>query len=272
MEPLTPARSRDPYAPPQADLTLPPSGGGPETLNEPRTVPAGRGWGWIREAWPLFARQPWPWIGAVVALMAIYFVLGLIPFVGSLVTALIGAAFTGGLAIGAHTQYGGGRFEVAHLFAGFSRNPQGLLLLGLASLGLMLAVGLVMGLGTAVALGLGGAFSGAIGPDGVDPNAMAQMAPMMLIPMLLTLLLIFPVAMLIFFSPYLVALNGAPVGAALKLSFQGCWRNIWPLTVFGLALLGLALASLLTLGLAFLVLAPVLTIAVYLAYRDIYYR
>ena len=59
---------------------------------------------------------------------------------------------------------------------------------------------------------------------------------------------------------------------ALNLSLRGCWRNVLPFLVFSLAALGLVLASVLTLGLALLVVMPVLTIAIYIAYREIYYR
>jgi uncharacterized membrane protein len=94
---------------------------------------------------------------------------------------------------------------------------------------------------------------------------------MTVLAVLIGLLLSIPMAMAVFFAPYLVALNNVPVLNSLKLSFQGCWRNILPFLVFSLAIVGLSIASMLTLGLAFLVLLPVLTIAIYIAYRDVYY-
>ena len=69
----------NPYAPPQADLEAPPPRRVAESLGHPRGVTAGRGWGWLADAWPLFAAQPWAWMGALLLLILIYVVLGLIP-------------------------------------------------------------------------------------------------------------------------------------------------------------------------------------------------
>ena len=100
---------------------------------------------------------------------------------------------------------------------------------------------------------------------------LAAAAAVLALPGGLWTLLLIPVAMALFFAPYLVALNAVPVGRALKLSFQGCWRNVLPFVVFSLVVLGFGLASLLTLGLAWLILMPWLTLAVYIAFREIYY-
>jgi uncharacterized membrane protein len=69
-----------------------------------------------------------------------------------------------------------------------------------------------------------------------------------------------------------VALNEVPVLRALQLSFLGCWRNILPFLVYGLVALGLVFVGSIPFGLGLLVVFPLLTIAIYLAYRDIYYR
>jgi hypothetical protein len=261
----------DPYAPPRADLSAPRVGNDSATVREPCAVAAGRGWGWIAEAWPLFKDRPLAWIGAVLALMIVYILLSLLPFVGGLISTVLGPAFTGGLAIGAHVQYGGGRFEVNHLFAGLIRNPNGLLLLGAAYLGLLLIFGLIVGLSMALVFGMSGGFSLFEGAGGLEPAQFEQMGTMTVLAVLIALLFSIPMAMAVFFAPYLVALNKVPVLQSFKLSFQGCWRNILPFLVFSLAVVGLSIASLLTLGLAFLVVLPVLTIAIYIAYRDIYY-
>ncbi len=261
----------NPYAPPQADLIAPAVRGDGETLRDPCAVSAARGWGWIAEAWPLFKDRPLAWIGAILALIIIYILLSLVPYVGGLISTVLGPAFTGGLAIGAHSQYGGGRFEVNHLFAGLIRNPNGLLLLGAAYLGLFLIFGLIVGLSMTLVFGVSGGFSLFDGAGGIEPAQLEQMGTMTVLAVLIGLLLSIPMAMAVFFAPYLVALNNVPVLNSLKLSFQGCWRNILPFLVFSLAIVGLSIASMLTLGLAFLVLLPVLTIAIYIAYRDVYY-
>lgn len=261
----------NPYAPPRADLTAPPVRGGSETLCDPCAVEAGRGWGWIADAWPLFKDRPLAWIGAILALMIVYILLSLVPFVGGLISTVLGPAFTGGLAIGAHVQYRGGRFEVNHLFAGLIGNPNGLLLLGVAYLGLFLIFGLIVGLSMTLVFGMSGGFALFDGAGALEPAQLEQMGTMTVLAVLVALMFSIPIAMAVFFAPYLVALNKVPVLQSFKLSFQGCWRNILPFLVFSLAIVGLSVASMLTLGLAFLVLLPVLTIAIYIAYRDIYY-
>lgn len=261
----------NPYSPPRSDLTTSAARGDAETLGNPRAVAAARGWGWIADAWPLFKDRPLAWIGAVLALMLVYFLLSLVPFVGGLISTVLGPAFTGGLAIGAHFQYGGGRFEVNHLFAGLMRNPNGLLVLGAAYLGLFLVFGLIVGLSATLVFGVSGGFSLFDGAGDLEPAQFEQMGTMTVLAVLIALLFSIPMGMAVFFAPYLVALNKVPVLQSFRLSFQGCWRNILPFLVFGLVITGMSIASMLTLGLAFLVLLPVLTIAMYIAFRDIYY-
>jgi uncharacterized membrane protein len=210
-------------------------------------------------------------MGAILAVMIVYFLLSLVPFVGGLISTVLGPAFTGGLAIGAHIQYGGGRFEVSRLFAGFARNPNGLILLGVAYLGFFMIFGLIVVLSMTLVFGVSGGFSLLEGSGALEPAQMERMGTLMLLPALIALLFSIPLGMSIFFAPYLVALNNVPVLRSFKLSFQGCWRNLLPFLVFSLAIIGLSIASMLTLGLAFLVVLPLLTIAIYIAYRDIYY-
>ena len=55
----------------------------------------------------------------------------------------------------------------------------------------------------------------------------------------------------------------------MKLSFQACWANIMAFLVYGLVLVGLSILALLTLGLGYLVLLPVIYITYYTSYRDV---
>jgi hypothetical protein len=214
------------------------------------------------------------WIGALLVFVVVSVVLGLVPMIGGLATGMLGPMLTGGLMIGAHSQWGGGRFEITHLLAGFSRNPGGLALLGVAYVGL----GLILGLSIALALNFG---VSVLAPDvGVaafdlqelDPRALGHLGPLMLLPPLFGLLLGPPLMMAMFFAPALVAIDRVPAGRALWLSLLGCWRNLMPLLVFSLACLGLGILTILTLGLALLVVMPLLTLALYHAYRDVYQR
>jgi uncharacterized membrane protein len=77
--------------------------------------------------------------------------------------------------------------------------------------------------------------------------------------------------MAMFFAPSLVALDRVPVLKALGLSFSGCLKNILPFLIYGLIALVLVMLGSLPLMLGLLVVLPVLTIAIYTSYRDIYY-
>jgi uncharacterized membrane protein len=265
----------NPYAPPAADLTPPDDAGAPSGLHPPRGVGVGRGWGWIAEGWGMFKEQPLPWVGALVVYFLIMIVLGLIPLVGGIATTLLGPIFTGGLMLGADAQHRGGRFEVSHLFAGFSANPGQLALVGVVYVGLLVVVvAIVAALMGLLLGGLGMGLSGAGIEDmaELDPESMGSPILWAVLPALFGALIAIPVMMAVLFAAPLVALNQVPVLRAFKLSFLGCWRNILPFLVYGLAALLLAFVGMIPLGLGLLIVVPVLTIAIYMAYRDIYYR
>jgi hypothetical protein len=266
------AGGADPKGPAPAEPDESQKDGSGESPWDPCSVSVGRGWGWVGDAWSQFKEQPWAWVGALVLFLLVSMALGLVPVVGGLALGILGPMLTGGLMIGAHAQWGGGRFEIAHLFAGFSRNPGGLALVGVAYLGFSLLLGLVI----ALALVLG---ASALAPDlsaleldpgRMDPLELGPLGPMMLLPLLLGLVLGIPLMMAILFAPALVALDSIPVGRALWLSLLGCWRNLLALLVFGLVALVLGIVTVLTFGLALLLVMPLLTLALYHAYRDIY--
>lgn len=260
----------DPLPPPVSQPTRSP--GGDDKLPEPRSVPAGRGWAWFTDAWGQLLGQPWTWVGALVVLLLVYVALGLTPVIGVLTLGILGPMLTGGLMIGAHIQWNGGRFEITHLLAGFSRNPGDLALVGVAYLGLTLLMdflvtfALIAGLSTVTpdldALVLE---SQALGVP-----ALGRVEPWLLLTALIGLLLSVPLMMAVLFAPALAAIDRLRVGQALRLSLVGCWRNLAPLAVVSLIGLLLGAVTVLTLGLALLVAMPLFTLALYHAYRDIY--
>ncbi|EXJ17183.1 BPSS1780 family membrane protein [Imhoffiella purpurea] len=259
----------NPYAPPRADLTPPPIDDSEDALQPARSVAAGRGWGWILSGWELFKDRPGAWIGAVLLFYLIIIALSLVPVLGGLATTILGPMFTAGFMMGAHAQFKGEGFSVNHLFAGISRKPGPLALVGVFYLLFALGIGLVVGGLIAVMLGASGAFMGASGGNAglgaLDVSAVA-------LPTLIALLLGVPLVMAIFFAPALVALNDVPVMRAFKLSFLGCLRNILPFLVFGLIAMLMLFLAMLPFMLGLLVAMPILTIAVYFSYRDIFYR
>lgn len=262
----------NPYAPPRADLTPPPIDIYDDSLQPPRSTPAGRGWGWILESWDLFRDHPGAWIGAVLLFYLIMIAVNLVPGVGGLASTLLGPMLSAGLMMGAHLQSKGEGFSVTQLFAGASEKPGQLALVGVAYL--LFALAIVLVIGGVIALMAGGdsaaiLSAAATGPNGIpDPQALMGLFAL---PVLVAMLLGIPLGMASFFAPALVALDDVPVLRAFKLSFLACLKNILPFLVFSLVALVMLVLGMLPFMLGLILVMPILTIAVYVAYRDIFY-
>ena len=238
----------------------------PVLLDKPRHLDAGAGMRWVSQAWTLFKARPGLWIGMVLAVLLIMMVLSMIPglnFVLSLGFGVIIAGFV----ISAYELDENQNLEFAHLFAGFQRNLGQLLLLGVLYLAAILVIGII----AAVVFLVFGGISGGMGAwMHADSSAWgAGMIMGLMLGCLVFLALVVPVAMAIWFAPALVALHAVPAIDAMKLSFQACWANIMAFLVYGLVLVGLSILALLTLGLGYLVLLPVIYITYYTSYRDV---
>ena len=98
----------------------------------------------------------------------------------------------------------------------------------------------------------------------------ASQLQQLLLVLLVGMLLIVPVLMGVTFAPALIYFHDIGIIQAVRLSFAGCWRNMWPFFWWGLlsAMLLLFGAALLLVGL--LVVIPALNYSIYVAYRDIY--
>ena len=238
----------------------------PVLLDKPRHLDAGAGMRWVSQAWTLFKARPGLWIGMVLAVLLIMMVLSMIPglnFVLSLGFGVIIAGFV----ISAYELDENQNLEFAHLFAGFQRNLGQLLLLGVLYLAAILVIGII----AAVVFLVFGGISGGMGAwMHADSSAWgAGMIMGLMLGCLVFLALVVPVAMAIWFAPALVALHAMPAIDAMKLSFQACWANVMAFLVYGLVLVGLSILALLTLGLGYLVLLPVIYITYYTSYRDV---
>ncbi|MFB1488789.1 MULTISPECIES: BPSS1780 family membrane protein [unclassified Thiocapsa] len=270
IPPNPPSRVDNPYAPPRADLTPPRTDGEEDALQAPQPRPVGHGLLWITEAWQLFKSQPGAWIGAVVLFYIILILVSIVPLIGSLAVTILTPMLSAGLVIGAHRQYREGRFAISHLFAGVSESPGPLALVGVVYL--LLAIGIVIIAGALFAA-VFASMGSRLDLSMMDPNDMAMVFtnPMILLPVLVAMLLGIPLAMAMFFAPSLVALDQVPVLKAFGLSFSGCLKNILPFLIYGLIAMVLVILGSLPLMLGLLVVMPVLTIAIYTAYRDIFY-
>ena len=243
-----------------------PSTDAPLLLTQPQPCEAGAGGRWLSQAWTLFKERPGLWVGMSLTMCLIMIVLSMIPglnFVLSLGFGVIIAGFV----ISAYELDENQNLQFAHLFAGFQRHVGQLLLLGVLYL---VAIFVLILISAAVMLIFGG-MSGGLGAlmHGDSSAWGAGMLLGVLLGCLVFLALIVPVAMAIWFAPALIALNGMSAIDAMKLSFKACWVNIIPFLVYGLVLIGLSLLALLTLGLGYIVLLPVIYISYYTSYREV---
>ena len=225
--------------------------------------PAGHGWTWIAEGWELFKRQPGLWIGMWLLFVVIFIAVGIIPFLG-MVTGIFWPVFVAGFAIGCRALDEGGEMELGHLFAGFRERLGTLLAVGALSFVASLVVGMIVGLAV-----VGGMFA----MRGASPEAMAAAGgTTVLLAVLITIALLLPVMMAVWFAPLLIVFQQQGAIEAMKQSFTGCLRNIVPFLIYGVIGFVLLFVAMLPLGLGLLVVGPVLTASIYTGYRDIYLK
>lgn len=257
--------SSNPYATPKAAVADAATATQGNFIPGGRGVAAGRGWDWIVSGWGLFKKQPGMWIGIVVVAMILFFVMALIPFLGSLATMVLGPVFAGGVMLGCKALDEGGELEFGHLFAGFKEKLGPLAAVGAIYLVAVIVIALVVGLVTGAGLFalLGG------GDPGAGAGAGAVMGLMLAVLLMLALLL--PVFMAMWFAPSLVVLQDRGAVDAMKESFAGCLKNIVPFLLYGVVLFVASILAAIPLGLGYLVLLPVAAGSVYTAYRDVYF-
>ncbi|MBL0085436.1 MAG: hypothetical protein IPP44_01785 [Ideonella sp.] len=233
--------------------------------NGPRVVDAGRGLGWWVDAWALFMRNPGMWVVFGVVCFVLFVVLSFIPFLGSLVVALLSPVLMAGWLIAARKLEAGGTLEVGDLFSAFKSHLNPLMVLGALLLGVTIVIGLMagmLGVGAAAGLGIGGARGSAAG-------MMAGLGAGMLA-VLLMLVVGFLVGMAIWFAPALVVFrNMAPIDAA-KASFAASLKNVMAFLVFGAIYIVAAIVASIPFGLGWLVLVPLLALCAYLSYKEVF--
>ena len=235
---------------------------------EVRKVGTGQGWQWIKNGYSLFRKNPPIWITLFVIYFLIVIVLSIIPVVGPLVMTLLAPVFTAGFMLACRDVEQGGELELGHLFAGFRHNAGQLITVGgLYLVGSIIILGLMM-------MGGGGAMMGSASlgqTQGAEPNeAMVRAMGGMLTGLLAASALLIPLLMAYWFAPALVVLRNLTAIEAMKLSFVGCLRNIWPFLVYGVIAFVLMMLAMIPFGLGMLVLAPVLNASIYLGYKDIF--
>jgi len=256
---------KNPYQPPQSDVTPPPINVGNLTLlAEPRALSAGAGLSWLSDSWALVKSNLVVWVLITLVLFVIQFVLGIVPVVGDIVSSLIGPVLTGGILMGARAIAAGDTLRFEHLFAGFKENLVPLLGLGALTLGIVILFGII----------IGGAFVGMnmdlVQSEMSRPEDLLSGVNTGLIAVGVILLLL--VMMLFWFATQLVALNNVPVFQALSMSFKACLRNPLALIVYSLLMVLLLILGMIPLLLGLLVVVPWMFASMYVSYRQIFLK
>lgn len=222
-----------------------------------RAVAAGQGSRWIAEGWALFQQRPARWILLGVIDLLTTAVLYELPYASDL-TAVFTVLWTGGMICAVDQFRATGTAGLADVVRGIRANFQPLF--AAAVFGLLIAIVCdLTGDRAANALQLL-AFGGA----GNSHSVIALIAGALY----LTAAVVGTMAL--WLAPALIVLNGATPANALRASFAATWRNGPAALVYGLIVAGLMLACVLTLGVALLVVAPLIYLSTYTASLDLF--
>ena len=205
--------------------------------SEPRHLPAGHGASWWSEGWRVFAASPWAWLGIVIILLILMFVLALIPVVGSIAQALLLPVFGGGVMLGCHALARGEPLRISHLFDGFAAGRFApLAIVGLVVLAAAIVLGLIVATVAVASIGIAGltALAALTDPTQIDLGTLMSFGLSLLLVLLLGLVGACLIAMAYWFAPALVVLDGEEPLAAMRRSFAACWRNLGAFLVYGI--------------------------------------
>jgi len=262
---------QNPYEAPAANVEAVVSGG---RLVGAQSVPIGNGAKWFGEAWGLYKRQPWLWIGIFLVYIGVFIVMSIIPVASNILPTLMAPVLMAGMMLACYEVDEGNPLNIAHLFAGFKRRTGELIGLGAINLGLSLLILVIVGvimfvIGTATGMAsevMDGLMSG--NPEIFNSP---QMAKMFILAFLIALLLILPMTMFFWFAPVILMLNeDVGIIESMKLSFMGCVKNILPMTFYSIVGIPLFIVASIPALLGLLVFFPVIIITIYVSYKDIY--
>lgn len=225
-----------------------------------RRCDAGDGWQWLMDGFALFRKAPLIWIAMLIIWMLIAGALTLIPMATNLATPLA----TAGFMLGCRALDRGEELEIGHLFAGFQCNIMQLLLTALFTLAGVIVAMIPLGILAVVVFGA----AMAMGLNNHAPELLVFVG--IFVGAILFIGLLTPVIMALYFAVPLVIFHNLTAIDAMKDSFRACWRNIWPLTVYSVVIIGLAIASVFTLFFGLIVLLPTLICAHYVSYKAIF--
>jgi uncharacterized membrane protein len=241
-----------------------------------RKVDARHGWQWLVQGLVLFRKDPAHWLMLIALLFIGSRVLLAVPYLGLLVV-LITPNFLAGLTHGAQALEQGKPLRLGYLASGFLKNAGHLVTLGGVSLlgHFLMLVAMTTVAGAALSDVVQTMSTGAITQETVA--AMRVAAPRLLLSVCVGLAIAVPVMLAVWFAPMLVFFDDVKPGPAMLMSLWACLRNIMPMLVYAIALMG-PLLVMMQIGVALTrqpdmgiwLLAPVLVPSLYASYRDLF--
>lgn len=233
-----------------------------------RRLDAERGLGWMSEAWTLFAARAGLWVLLAVVGLGIILLTGVVPLLGALLSPFVSALVAGGFMLVADKQRAGQSPEVSDFFDILShRGFRPLMVLTLLYIALSFAAALLIIPLFAVTGGTATLFSAILGGQ---EAALAAGLGSMLLGLLVFLLVALPILAMYWLALPLVLFDAAEPWRAMKASLHATLINMIPLLVYGLLAFVAAIAAVITLGLGFVVVMPLLLISWYLGFREIF--
>ena len=241
-----------------------------------RKVDARHGWQWLVQGLVLFRKDPAHWLMLIALLFIGSRVLLAVPYLGLLVV-LITPNFLAGLTHGAQALEQGKPLRLGYLASGFLKNAGHLITLGGVSLlgHFVMLLAMTTVAGAALSDVVQTMSTGTITQETVA--AMRVAAPRLLLSVCVGLAIAVPVMLAVWFAPMLVFFDDVKPGPAMLMSLWACLRNIMPMLVYAIALMG-PLLVMMQIGVALTrqpdmgiwLLAPVLVPSLYASYRDLF--
>lgn len=210
-----------------------------------KLVPAATGKLWVRLGIRTFLRQPLAMTGLFFLFMAAISVLGILPYVGSVLSLAVLPAATLGL-MAATREASEGNFPMPALLVTAFRAERSQARAMLV-LGVLYALGILLVLGVSALID-GGKFARLYLMGGELTPELLQTGDFQLAT-LVALALYMPMSMAFWHAPALVHWHGVPAVKSLFFSLVACMRNFWAMTVYSLlwGAVALSLVTLMTL-------------------------
>jgi hypothetical protein len=225
----------------------------PRATLEPRAVPLTAPFAWFEAALRVFKRAPWCWCALGSITLASDLLLELVPGIGVAAAKVVVPVIECGMLLGAAVVDRGGALEIRFAVAAFKAPPAALAAIVIAAL-------FVSGVEALAAYSL-------TGTNLLTDPADARITPFAL---LLIVGAATAASLPLVFVPMAVLFQRAGFGRAFALSAQAFALNVAPLLLFGVLSLLLTVIGLLAFGVGLIGVLPLLAIASYAAWKDIY--